>query len=97
MEPQAAPPALHAAAQVTPPLDASQVTVAVRVALPPPASTVLGKTATATATGMIVIVALIEAEELQGFRLSVSQAGVAETVTGRPPAGIVDSAGAGAV
>jgi hypothetical protein len=97
MVPQAATPAPHVTVQVTPSLDASQVTPAVRVAVPPPASTVLGKTVTATATGINAIVVLIDVLELQGFSFSVSQAGVAVMVIGRPPEGMVASAGEGAV
>jgi hypothetical protein len=92
MVPHAPVPALQAADHVTPPLDASQVTVAVKFELPPLAPTVLGKAATATSTGIKVIVSLIDVVELQGSGFSVSQAGVAVMVTGRPPEGMVEGA-----
>jgi hypothetical protein len=97
IKPQDAIPAPHDAAQLTPLPDPSHNTLAVKTAVPPPASTVLGNVDADTATGRIVIVSLMDAVDVQEFTASVSQAGVAVMVIGRPPEGIDASAVAGAV
>jgi hypothetical protein len=59
MEPQSLAPQ-DGEDQATPAPDASQATVAVKVAVPPFAPTMLGDVVTVTATGMIEIAALID-------------------------------------